>query len=162
MRLCPAIFVLALFITIDQVELKKTSGEWVSVTRPDRRLDITQEEPAIRFFNNGRIPPGDYSNVRVHFTAEEETRKQLTLERVEDYAPALAIKKGSFIGVTFSFDWMDGERISDLAFQRGMHQIIDRLVGGWRTRLGERLHVVDELDFEKRLDAVMRSLSLPV
>jgi hypothetical protein len=36
------------------------------------------------------------------------------------------------------------------------------LVNGWRGRLGERLHVVDELDFEKRLDAVMRSLRLPV
>jgi len=71
----------------------------------------------VRFFNNGRIPSGEYSNVRVHFTAEEEARKAMTLERAEDYAPPLQVKKGSFIGVTFSFDWKDGVRVSEQAIK---------------------------------------------
>ena len=129
--------ILSLFITIDQVELKKTSGEWVTIVRPDRRLDITQEEPAVRFFNNGRIPSGDYSNVRVHFTAEEETRKQMTLERVADYAPPVAVKKGSFIGVTFSLDWKDGERVSERAVKE-VKLVADqdeRIDGGEKIKL---------------------------
>ena len=94
----------SVFITIDRVELKNSSGEWVTVIRPDRRLDLTQEEPSVRFFNNGRIPSGNYSNVRVSFTAEEPARKAMTLERKEDYNPPVAIKKGTFVGVTFLFD----------------------------------------------------------
>lgn len=137
MRYCRLVLVLALFITIDQVELKKTSGEWVSVIRPDRRLDITQEEPVVRFFNNGRIPAGDYSNVRVRFTAEEEGRKAMTLERAEDYMPPVAIKKGTFVGVTFSFDWKAGEPLS----QRSVKEVKlvtdqdERIDGGDKIKL---------------------------
>lgn len=90
------------------------------------------------------------------WSGDEATRYRQAVEhRITDYDMLIVIPP-MFPMVE------DGERISDLAFQRGMHQIIDRLVGGWRTRLGERLHVVDELDFDKRLDAVVRSLSLPV
>ena len=113
MNPCSLVLVLALFITIDQVELKDIGGQWVSVLRPDRRLDITQEEPVVRFFNNGRIPAGEYTNVRVRFTAEEDGGKEMTLERTEDYSPPLTVKKGTFVGVTFSFDWKAGERLSE-------------------------------------------------
>ena len=94
-----------LFITIDRVALKSISGEWVTVIRPDKRLDLTQEEPVVRFFNNGRIPAGEYSNVRVEFTAEHAPSKKMVLERAQDYRPSLPVKKGTFIGVTLSFDW---------------------------------------------------------
>ena len=67
----------------------------------------------IRFFNNGRIPAGEYTNVRVRFTAEEDGEKEMTLERTEDYSPPLTVKKGTFVGVTFSFDWKAGERLSE-------------------------------------------------
>ena len=104
MRACTLVLVLAVFITLDRVELKNAAGEWVTVLQPDRRLDLMQEEPAVRFFNNGRIPNGKYSNVRVSFTAEEPVRKMMKLERTKDYKPAVAIKKGTFIGVAFLFD----------------------------------------------------------
>ena len=103
MRACHLVLVLACFITLDQVELKNAEGQWVTVIRPDRKIDLSQEEPAVRFFNNGRIPAGSYSNVRVHFTPEDQ--KQLILERLSDYEPALPVKKGTFIGISFAFDW---------------------------------------------------------
>lgn len=111
MKACPLILVLAFFITLDGVELKNASGEWVTVIRPDKRVDLSQEEPAVRFFNNGRIPEGEYVNVRVTFTPgawqEAGTRlapRVLKMERGEDYAEPFAIKKGTFVGVSFSFD----------------------------------------------------------
>ncbi len=112
MRACFLVLFLAFFITVDQVELKNSSGQWITVIRPDRRVDLAEEEPAVRFFNNGRIPPGEYSNVRVRFTVEEDGRKAMSLERAEDYAPPLAVKKGTFVGVSFSFDWGDAPRVS--------------------------------------------------
>lgn len=93
------------FITIEKVELKSADGPWLTVIRPDRRVDLTQEEPAVRFFNNGRVVPGAYTNVRVSFGAESPARKRMFLERGADYSPPVAVKKGSFVGVTFSFDW---------------------------------------------------------
>jgi hypothetical protein len=100
------------FITIEKVELKNAAGQWVTVIRPDRRLDLTQEEPVIRFFNNGRIAPGEYVNVRVSLLAEEGTTKPVTLERASDYAPAVIIRKGTFVGVSFDFDWEREARLS--------------------------------------------------
>lgn len=52
----------------------------------------------------------------------------------------------------------DGERIADPEFQSGLHGVIDELVASWRTRLGDRLHVVDALDFETRLQRVLDAL----
>lgn len=52
----------------------------------------------------------------------------------------------------------DGERIADLDFQTGLHGVIERLVGDWRDTLGDRLHVVDVLDFETRLAKVLAAL----
>jgi hypothetical protein len=103
------LLVLALVITLDQVELKNAKGEWVSVVRPDKIVDLSKEEPAVRFFNNGRIPAGAYSNVRVHFT---ENGKRWTLERAADYEPALPIKKGTFVGVSFAFEPPSPETVS--------------------------------------------------
>ncbi len=137
MRRCTFVLVLALFITIDQVELKNKAGEWVTVVRPDRRLDLTQEEPAVRFFNNGRIPPGEYTNVRVRFTPDEAPRKQLNLERLEDYAPSLPVKKGDFIGVSFSFDWREAKPLSTGSIKE-VKLIVDedeRVDGGGNIKL---------------------------
>jgi hypothetical protein len=56
----------------------------------------------------------------------------------------------------------DGERITDIGFQSGMHAIVDRLVANWRHRLGPRLHVVDVLDFEARVSRVLDALGAKV
>lgn len=92
------------FVTIEKVELKSSSGEWVDVIEPDRRLDLTVDEPTVSFFNNGRIAPGGYSNVRVSLISEEGTRKKLFLERKIDYSPSLVVRNGSFVNVFFRFD----------------------------------------------------------
>lgn len=106
------LILLSFFITIDEVQLKDANGRWITVIRPDRRLDLTQEEPVVRFFNNGRVPAGNYENVRVSFTSEEGGKKKWALQRREDYAPALPVKKGAFIGVAFSFDRLDEKHVS--------------------------------------------------
>ncbi len=53
-------------ITIQEVLLKKTTGEWVSVIRPDKQIDLVNVEPSLSFFNNeGRVPEGRYTNFKV-------------------------------------------------------------------------------------------------
>ena len=108
------LLLLSFFITIEKVELKNSSGEWVTVIRPDKRVDLAQEEPAVRFFNNGRILPDDYVNVRVTLNdVGAGTRiARTTLERATDYQPPVSIKKGTFVGVSFLFDWEVSRRIS--------------------------------------------------
>lgn len=125
------------FITLDQVELKNSESQWITVIRPDRRLDLAKEDPAIRFFNNGRIPSGEYTNVRVHFTAEEDGKKAMTLERAEDYSPALTVKKGTFIGVAFSLDGSPAERLSARTVKevRLIADQDERIDGGDRIKL---------------------------
>ena len=94
------------FITIEKIELKNAAGEWVTVIRPDRRLDLEQEEPTVRFFNNGRIAPGEYGNVRVTLT-------EATLERKADFSPPLSIKQGSFVNVSFLFDLNAADQLNE-------------------------------------------------
>jgi hypothetical protein len=100
------------FITIEKVELKSARGEWLTVIEPDRRLDLAEEEPRVTFFNNGRIPAGDYTNVRLALMAEEASTKKVTLERKTDYDPPLSIKKGAFVNVSFALDLERASRVS--------------------------------------------------
>lgn len=92
------------FVTIQKVELKNASGRWVEVIEPDRRVDLTTEEPTVSFFNNGRIAPDDYLNVRVSLLSGEGVQKKVFLERQTDYIPALSVRKGSFVSVSFEYD----------------------------------------------------------
>jgi len=53
-------------ITIQSVQLKNNTGQWITVIEPDRRVDLVDEEASISFFNNtGRVPPGNYINYRI-------------------------------------------------------------------------------------------------
>ncbi|HTL71393.1 MAG TPA: hypothetical protein VL404_08900 [Candidatus Eisenbacteria bacterium] len=53
-------------VTIEKVELKNAQSEWITIIRPDRLVDLINEEPVVSFFNNdGRIPAGRYVNFRV-------------------------------------------------------------------------------------------------
>lgn len=94
---------LAFFVTVDEVQLKHVSGDWVRVIRPDSRVNLDHADPSVRFFNNGRIPEGRYVNVRVRFTPDS-VGWPLTLERAEDYRVPVDIRKGSFINVSFQLD----------------------------------------------------------
>lgn len=86
------------FVTIQKVDLKNEFGEWVTVMEPDKKVDLAQDEPSVSFFNNGRVPPGKYVNVRVRLD-------QGLISRIKDYALPLDIKKGSFVNVAFGFDF---------------------------------------------------------
>ncbi len=85
------------FVTIQKVELKNEAGKWATVIEPDKKVDLAQSEPSVSFFNNGRVLPGRYVNVRVQLDRG-------VLVRSEDYDKPLDIKKGSFVNVAFSFD----------------------------------------------------------
>ena len=88
-------------ITIKGVYLENGAGEWVKIIEPDRKVDLSQEEPVLTFFNNaGRVPAGSYQNFRVSFYGEDlKTLHQLTAK--SNFEKGIAVKKGSFIHVSF-------------------------------------------------------------
>ena len=88
-------------ITIKGVYLKDGMGEWVKVIEPDRRVDLSQEEPVVTFFNNGgRVPAGEYQNFRVDYLSAEGGSAKLFSK--EDFKKAVAVHKGSFVRVAFN------------------------------------------------------------
>ncbi len=120
------------FVTIEKVELKNASGEWVDVIEPDKRVDLTMDEPSVSFFNNGRIAPGDYTNVRVTLIDGET----LQVTRADDYIPPLSVKKGSFVNVSFVFN-LESRPLSQESIQEA-HLTVDqdeRVDGGDKIKL---------------------------
>ncbi len=100
------------FVTIEKVELESASGEWIKVIEPDRKVDLLTEEPEVHFFNNGRVAPGSYTNVRVQLRLDDHPHPSF-FSRKTDYDPPVAINKGDFIGVRFYFDFSSGKRLLD-------------------------------------------------
>lgn len=97
-------------ITIENVQLKDSSGNWLSIIRPDKQVDLTKTEAAVSFFNNtGRVPPDSYDNFRVDFLRPDGQKVRLSssiaLER------PLWVKKGSFIRVWFELEAKTGQEL---------------------------------------------------
>ena len=86
------------FITIQKLELKTKDAGWVTVVEPDHKVDLMSTEASASFFNDGRVPPGDYENFRVFLDDYGTTR---TITRTVNYSPPVPVKKGSFISVWF-------------------------------------------------------------
>lgn len=87
-------------VTIRGVYLKNDAGAWVKIIEPDRRVDLSVEEPVVSFFNNGgRIPAGAYKNFRVDFYGEGPELRHLRSK--DDFEKSVAVKKGSFVRVWF-------------------------------------------------------------
>ncbi len=122
------------FVTIEKVELKNTTGEWVTVIEPDKKVDLSQGEAAVSFFNNGRVHPGKYINVRVRLD------KGL-VSRAADYSPPLDIKKGSFVNVSFEFDLNNKEERKLVAENFKQIQLTvdddERLDGADKIKIGD-------------------------
>lgn len=120
------------FVTIQKVELKNAAGEWVTVIEPDKKVDLAQDEPSVSFFNNGRVEPGRYVNVRVRLDRG-------VLVRSEDYEAPLSIKKGSFVNVMFGFDFTkQAKDLSQDNFKQ-IHVTVDedeRTDGGDKITIG--------------------------
>ena len=90
------------YITLQKLELKSAGAEWVDIIEPDHKVDLLSAEPSISFFNNGRVPGGAYDNYRVTFE-DHGTVKQLS--RKTDFEKPVVIKKGTFVNITFTFEW---------------------------------------------------------
>ena len=52
-------------VTIESLMLKNSLGEWMSVVEPDKAVDLFSEQGKVSFFNQGRIPQGNYVNFRL-------------------------------------------------------------------------------------------------
>ena len=89
------------FITLQKLELKKDTGEWVTVIEPDHKIDLAAVEPTLSFFNNGRVPEGGFVNFKVTFNDHGKTRQ---LFRKQDVTNMLIIKKGSYVRAAFLLD----------------------------------------------------------
>ncbi len=97
-------------ITIENVELMNSAGQWVSVIRPDKQVDLLSTEAAVSFFNNAeRVPAGSYEDFRVEFLRPDGQKVRLSsssaLER------PLWVKKGSFIRVWFDLEAKTGQEL---------------------------------------------------
>ncbi|MBI4353023.1 MAG: DUF4382 domain-containing protein [Candidatus Omnitrophica bacterium] len=89
-------------ITIQKVELKSASGEWVTVIEPDRQVDLLTTIPRVSFINNGRVPPGGYTNFRL--TLSEIPKDRIEICSAKELEDPLEVRKGSFVSVSFSMD----------------------------------------------------------
>ncbi len=129
---CESSQIAPFFVTIQKVELKNEAGKWATVIEPDKKVDLAQSEPSVSFFNNGRVLPGRYVNVRVRLDRG-------VLVRSEDYDKPLNIKKGSFVNVAFSFDLRgQAQGLSQDNFKQ-IHVTVDedeRTDGGDRITIG--------------------------
>ncbi len=52
--------------TIQKIEIKNAAGDWITVEEGSRSFDFgVQNEPILVMKNEGKIPPGNYTNFRV-------------------------------------------------------------------------------------------------
>lgn len=91
-------------ITIQNVELKNHSGEWVSVVEPDRQADVLNDPAEVSFINRGRVETGDYVNFRIAFLEPGQLDVPRSLTAARDFAEPLTVKKTSFIHAQFDLD----------------------------------------------------------
>lgn len=87
-------------ITIHAVRIMNTAGVWMTVIEPDKVVDLYQALPSISFFNNGRVPPGAYSNFDISYTDSKKSEGRIKLTANQDFEP-LWVKQSSFINVNF-------------------------------------------------------------
>jgi hypothetical protein len=89
------------FITLDKLELKKDSGEWLDIIEPNHPVDLMNMEATISFFNNGRVPAGAFKNFRITFEDHGQKKK---IFRKEDLNTLFEVKQGSFVNISFQLD----------------------------------------------------------
>ncbi len=91
-------------ITIKSVQLKKDTGEWITVIEPDHQVDLVSQEATVSFFNNGRrVPPTNYGNFRIIFI-DRDTNHEIQLLGQENFKQALKVSTRSFISVSFELN----------------------------------------------------------
>lgn len=56
-------------LTVVEVQIKTTSGEWISVFKGKKEFDVVQEEAGVTVDNkDGQVPEGTYENVKLIFS----------------------------------------------------------------------------------------------
>ncbi len=97
---------------VESVDLKDSEGNWRRVSQPDTVIPFEEKEAAVSFFNNGRVPPGEYVNFRVGLlctaaeasaSLEKHHARVFRVTGKSDWS-ALEIRKGSFVRIEFLFD----------------------------------------------------------
>ena len=109
------------FITLQKLELKKDSGEWVDIIEPDHKVDLGNTEASISFFNNGRVPAGHFKNFRLSF---EDHGKNREMTRRQDLDELFIVKKGSFVNVSFELD-LDSQKIQETRLTVDGQEFVD-------------------------------------
>ena len=54
-----------LLATVKKIELKNAAGDWFILEQGSRVFNFTQNEPLLKITNDGKIPAGIYTNIRV-------------------------------------------------------------------------------------------------
>ena len=55
--------------------LKNNAGEWITVVEPDKQVDLFSDQGKVTFFNQGRIPEGDYLNFKLVISETVKVRE---------------------------------------------------------------------------------------
>ena len=95
-------------ITVESVALKNTKGEWVTVLRPDKKINLETTEPSLSFFNKGNVPPGDYVNFKVVLYGTSAAGGEKAVLAKQDLAP-IVVKRSSFVRV-----WFEGHSLESI------------------------------------------------
>lgn len=101
-------------ITIESVQLKKDSGEWITVIEPDHQVDLANQDPTVSFFNNGRrVPPGNYENFRIIFNGKDNAGR-VQIFSGEDFSKTLKVQVRSFVSASFELNLAGSLRDSNV------------------------------------------------
>ena len=52
-------------VTIQSLMLKNQTGEWITIVRPDKEVDLFSDQAKVTLFNSGKIPDGEYLNFKL-------------------------------------------------------------------------------------------------
>ncbi len=89
-------------ITLKSVELKDGQGHWQVAKESGRSVDLTQEQPSIPFFNDGRFE-GKLTNFKIRFSeGVGDLLSETSVSGRKDFPLGpLMMKKESFVSVSF-------------------------------------------------------------
>jgi hypothetical protein len=110
------------FITIQKLELKKENGEWLGILEPDHKVDLTNTDAAVSFFNNGRVPPEKFKNFKVTF---DDQGKKTEMSFKKDLDSSLLVKKGSFVSVSFELE-EESKKVKQMRWVVDAREFVDQ------------------------------------
>ncbi len=98
---------------VDEIALQNSLGVWEVIAHPDHPMDVASQEFGVSFFNQGRVPSGEYRNARlVASPLGDHTNpiRRLRMALKQDLAKPFTVRKNSFISVWFHLNPVDIDR----------------------------------------------------